>query len=191
MDTKQNALLTEYKVLRDEIISTYTKGATLMRFTWGGIAGITFAAVKFEIPELIFIAILLSITTWRERFNGTESVGKIGGYIQAVIEPQVEGLQWESMLHSVNETSKFIKNTQKGKFLHLITTRNGYAVIVSIIAFAYYYPATYKCVDIWYIAIMCLSLYLFCRTIKYGADCYGARVRWLKKFTKEYQKMES
>lgn len=100
--SRQDGLIAEYKALRDEILVTYTRRTSIQNIGTALFAGLQVAAFTQSIPELCIGGTLLILAFWHDDIRWVESMARWGAYIRLVIEPQVPGLQWETMLHKVN-----------------------------------------------------------------------------------------
>ena len=103
---EQEAILAEYNTLRAELIQYQQMNLQIPIFTLP--AAVAFMAYgfqqKYSVAFLAAIAILL-IALWYNRYL-LASVCSIGAYIYAIIEPKIEGLQWETILASKRAKEK-------------------------------------------------------------------------------------
>lgn len=115
MDSK-NALLEEYKSLREEIMRKQHARLYILAFTVAGIGTVTgvvlkgglvivqglnycaLALISFALGMLI-VALLLTI-------HHTQQIDLISAYIRTFIEPNVNGLRWESRWTCYRESKR-------------------------------------------------------------------------------------
>ncbi len=97
---EQEAILAEYNTLRAELIQYQQMNLQIPLFTLPVAAAVMAYGFqqKYSFAFLAAIAILLT-ALWYNRFV-LASVSSIGAYIYAIIEPKIEGLQWETILAS-------------------------------------------------------------------------------------------
>jgi len=97
---EQEAILAEYNTLRAELIQYQQMNLQIPIFTLPVAAAVMAYGFqqKYSFAFLTAIAILLT-ALWYNRFV-LASVSSIGAYIYAIIEPKIEGLQWETILAS-------------------------------------------------------------------------------------------
>jgi len=97
---EQEAILAEYNTLRAELIQYQQMNLQIPIFTLPVAAAVMAYGFqqKSSFAFLAAIAILLT-ALWYNRFV-LASVSSIGAYIYAIIEPKIEGLQWETILAS-------------------------------------------------------------------------------------------
>ena len=97
---EQEAMLAEYNTLRAELIQYQQMNLQIPIFTLPvAVAVMAYGfQQKYSFAFLAAIAILLT-ALWYNRFV-LASVSSIGAYIYAIIEPKIEGLQWETILAS-------------------------------------------------------------------------------------------
>ncbi len=89
-------IIDEYKELRSEIryyMEAGQKNENLALVVFG----VTLAAHSIDsYAFLVFGAILILYVLWVKKTRCTKAVLRVGAYIQVFIEPEVEGLQWET-----------------------------------------------------------------------------------------------
>lgn len=126
--TKEEGMIAEYQVLRDEINTDKTNRVNILGFTVAGIGAamafvlglessalVTYNNFSFGLItySLIMVLIALILTT-----NLTKSIARIGKYIGKNIEPNIQGLGWENKWRHegvVPRTPKFFKYAAKGQ----------------------------------------------------------------------------
>jgi len=104
-----NALLTEYKALRDEY-RMLAENARSYVYTSLVVTGVIIvAAVESGLPGSILLSFLFAAALWRHHAEAMGAVAKIGTYIEQFIEPEVDGLRWETMLRQVGSHAAPVK----------------------------------------------------------------------------------
>ncbi len=94
----QEALIAEYSTLRQEILQRIQM---TLQFTAAGLpVASAFIVYGFQAHNSIafLAAILTLVAALYYSSHGTNEIVKLGTYIHALIEPKVEGLQWETMV---------------------------------------------------------------------------------------------
>jgi hypothetical protein len=92
------AAIEEYKTLRAEILAHFDRRSSRLAVVWASISALLAAATVANVPELCCIALLLTNSGWVDELRWYDSMIRIASYIRIIIEPQIEGLQWETLL---------------------------------------------------------------------------------------------
>lgn len=94
----QEALITEYSTLRQEILQRMQMGIQLVAAA--GAAASAFAVYGFQAQSSIafLAAVALLIAGLYYGAATAKELIQIGTYISTLIEPKIEGLKWETML---------------------------------------------------------------------------------------------
>ena len=94
--TYNKAAIQEYEALRAEILAHFDRRSSRLAVVWASISALLAAAAIAKVPELCCIALLLTNSGWMDELRWHDSMVRIGTYIRIIIEPQIEGLQWET-----------------------------------------------------------------------------------------------
>ena len=102
----EEAILAEYKALRDEAMVFYTRRATVQNLATILFVGFQTAAFLQRIPELSIAATLIMVAFWSDEIRWIEMGAKIGAYIRVVLEPRVAGLHWETIIQKAHDPTR-------------------------------------------------------------------------------------
>lgn len=154
----------EYKALREEILTLSTRQGNRLTTAWAGFGAIISAASIGKIPELAWISLAIIGTAWRDHLILSESISKIGAYIEVVIENSTE-LRWEKTLtNSIERPRITCANSESTK--KIIFSEYGIASILSVfistIIFVSFFPMSLeRFISNIFIAIICsIPLYI-------------------------------
>lgn len=193
---KIEAMLVEYQILRDEIISDKENRMNTLGFTIAGIGTAMAFVLGLESTALekynnfsfgliayalIMVLIALVMTT-----NFTKSISRIGTYIKHMIEPNIEGLNWEQDWQSGLIQLKHIKlapkkrkersKERKGIFKNAARGQSrAYALYYFILATAIFTVSLM--VKLW-----ALPIYMMIITLLYLLNVYMCLNLWLRLF---------
>lgn len=111
------ALLEEYKALRHEIEQAYQLRLAVLAFTataWAGMAGWLIAnrALFYSEPTLVLLHIPL-VVIYLLLKAAERHVMRISTYIREFLEPEMEGLRWESRVAEFQQRSPFVLSTSQ------------------------------------------------------------------------------
>ncbi len=134
--TREDAIIQEYNSLRSEILAQFDPRSSRLAIVWAGVSALIVAGAIARIPEFACIALLIVSSGWIDEQRWFNNMIRIGSYIRIVLEPQVEGLQWESMMHSVNSGFKHRPVRQFRSLLLSTYGLFGIACIFSAIVFS-------------------------------------------------------
>ena len=102
----KDAAIQEYQALRDETLARFERRSSRLAVTWAGISALLATGAIAKIPELGCVALLLACSGWVDELRWFDRTMRIGSYIRIILEPQIEGLQWERALDLVEESQK-------------------------------------------------------------------------------------
>jgi hypothetical protein len=103
--TPDEAAIQEYSALREEILAQVDRRNSRLAVTWAGISALLVTGAIARTPELGCVALLLVCSGWVDELRWVDNTLRIGSYIRIILEPQIEGLQWERALRLVWEES--------------------------------------------------------------------------------------
>jgi len=126
-----NAFKDEFKALRDEILTTFTRRATMQAVGTTLFVALLSAAVIGKFPELSIFGTFLMIAFWNDDVRWNGDILKIASYIRNVIEPRVYGLQWETVLMLVDENHK--KNPSTFSRLRMVISRYPMTIVMGVV----------------------------------------------------------
>ncbi len=105
---EQEAMLAEYNTLRAELIQYQQMNLQISIFTLPIVAAVMAYGFQQKYSFAFFAAIAILLTAlWYSR-SVLASVSSIGAYIYAIIEPKIEGLQWETILALKREQENLV-----------------------------------------------------------------------------------
>jgi hypothetical protein len=129
--TYAKGAIEEYKTLRAEILAHFDRRSSRLAVVWASISALLAAATVASVPELCCIALLLTNSGWLDELRWYDSMIRIATYIRVIIEPQVEGLQWETLLSfALGRLSK----KRLGVIYMLFTTYSLFAIACMAVA---------------------------------------------------------
>jgi hypothetical protein len=128
----QEAMLAEYNTLRAELIQYQQMNLQISIFTLPVAATVMAYGFqqKYSFAFLAALAILL-IALWYS-ISVLASVSSIGAYIYAIIEPKIEGLQWETLLASKREKENLVSG--KSAILGIVIVYIVFSLICLLLA---------------------------------------------------------
>lgn len=104
----QGAMLAEYTTLRAELIQYQQMNLQISFFTLPVAAAVMAYGFQQRYSFAFFATIAILLTAlWYSRAV-LDRVSSIGAYIYAIIEPNIEGLQWETILAARREKEKLV-----------------------------------------------------------------------------------
>jgi len=120
MDRSDN-LLALYQLLRAEITQVDSQNYQVLGFTVGATAALVTAGVAQHAPlERSVVFALVVLVTWpcQRLMNGKRRlVWRIASYLRVVVEPQLEGIDWETHLAHL---------PRRGRYAQTLSTRAAY-----------------------------------------------------------------
>ena len=105
---EQEAMLAEYNTLRAELIQYQQMNLQISIFTLPVAAAVIAYGLQQKYSFAFLAAIAILLTALWYSISVLASVGSIGAYIYAIIEPKIEGLQWETILASKREKENLV-----------------------------------------------------------------------------------
>jgi hypothetical protein len=128
----QEAMLAEYNSLRAELIQYQQMNLQISFFTLPVAAAVMAYGFqqRYSFAFLAAIAILLT-ALWYSR-SVLDRVSSIGAYIYALIEPQIEGLQWETILAAKRKKENLVSG--KSAILGIIIVYSGFSFTCLLLA---------------------------------------------------------
>jgi len=128
----QGAMLAEYNTLRAELIQYQQMNLQISFFTLPVAAAVMAYGFqqRYSFAFLATIAILLT-ALWYSR-SVLDRVSSIGAYIYAIIEPKIEGLQWETILAARREKETLISG--KSAILGIISVYSVFSLTCLVLA---------------------------------------------------------
>lgn len=120
--------LDEYKELRSEIRYYMDLGQKAYQYAFLILAGVFVAGIQYQDPSLFFLSSTIIIVLWFNKIRCTICVYRVATYIERMIEPNFDELNWETCgrLHS-SQTTFLIRFFSHATFplLILISTTKG------------------------------------------------------------------
>lgn len=128
----EHAFKEEFKALRDEIVATFARRATIQSVGTTLFAGLQSAAIiTGNGPELSIIGTFLMIAFWNDDVKWLYDILRIGAYIRNVIEPRIYGLQWETVQMLVDQNHKEdLKGTSR---LRMVVSRYPMTILMGLV----------------------------------------------------------
>lgn len=126
---RNNNLLALYQVLRAEITQVDGQNYQVLGFTVGAtVALVTAGVAQHEPLERSVVFALVVLVTWpcQLLLNGKRRlVWRIASYLRVVVEPQLDGVEWETHLAHL---------PRRGRYTQMLSTRAAYNEWVIITA---------------------------------------------------------
>ncbi len=94
----QEALLAEYNSLRQELIQTIQMNLQISVGALPIAAGVATYGFQAQNPIAFLAAIVVLLSALWYTAENKKSMYLIGAYLYAIIEPKIDGLQWETLL---------------------------------------------------------------------------------------------
>jgi hypothetical protein len=101
---KEEAALKEYEALRNEILAYISREDKRLGLIWAGIGVLFGAAIYSKLSELSFLSFFLCLLGWWSNLGIRAAIRRIASYIEVCLEKKIIGLNWETVLHSVDDT---------------------------------------------------------------------------------------
>ena len=168
-----NAFKDEFKALRDEILTTFTRRSTMQTVGTTLFVALQSAATIGKFPELSIFGTFLIIAFWNDDVRWNGDILKIASYIRNVIEPRVYGLQWETVLMLVDENH--MKSPSRFSRLRMIISRYPMTIMIGIVfhimlvlKFSTFSPMRIKLNILFLLLAMLLSVRIFNRAVDFG-----------------------
>ena len=105
---EQEAMLAEYNTLRAELSQYQQMNLQISIFTLPFAAAVMVYGFQQKYSFAFFAAIAILLTALWYSISVLASVSSIGANIYAIIEPKIEGLQWETILASKREKENLV-----------------------------------------------------------------------------------
>lgn len=134
--------LEEYKALRAEIVALGSRQEARLSIASAGVAALLGLAALSRTPELACLALVLIASAWRDYLVLTDSVCRIGAYIEVVLEPALPGLGWEGVLSGAYNRDRQVKSRWSNLVRTAASSYGLFAVIcaVSVVLLFGIYP---------------------------------------------------
>jgi hypothetical protein len=171
MESLESQILAEYQALRDEIVATYARRATLQTLGTSLFAGLQTVAFLKDLPLISIAATFLILSFYHDDITLIDAMVKMGEYIRKFIEPHTDGLRWETIMSEdpIRKTPKATKRSLMLLSRYPMTVMVG--ILLSIWLFAISCPLTgwefYTCC-ILIPVLMSLSFFVFMIGSDYG-----------------------
>ena len=96
VDSKE-IILEEYKQLRAEIRHHLARRSLNMKFSFTITLGVIGFGFEVENSYLFFAGAVLICSLWLDELRRLRAIYRLGAYIEAIIEPELADLKWESL----------------------------------------------------------------------------------------------
>ena len=186
MDKKvsEEALLSEYNALRNEVLAMFNRNNTILNLTWAGISLTTGIAFYQKHPLLNLFSVALAFWSWIEIIRVRNAVAKIGAYVSISLEPQL-GLKWEQLRNIEDNT--WTNLSRFSLLIKAIITKNSFTILLSyfllLLLFAIYPKYDYQTLLFRWGAI-CISNILIFWGIILSMKSRNYRKVWIEYFEK-------
>jgi hypothetical protein len=138
-------MIEEFKALRDEVIRCESESLKITLYVFTGALVAASLAEKSWLPKLIIPVLFQIILLWgMQRYHSLSSTRlKLSTYIQVMLEPVLEGINWEHRNHRFNQLNprryyffnKFIRRPFQhfGHLFFLLTSLGFYLSIQALL----------------------------------------------------------
>lgn len=183
---RDEAALREFESLRSEIVTLLSRGDALLSMVWGGVAVLVAASAYSKLPELCFVAFVLAVQGWIEDLRRYDYFQRLGAYIEAVLEPLVNGLQWENSLSQAKEIVRSSRFASRRRIEALFADRWGLTTTAAlsgwlILAVAYVSEPPWR-IGL-NVGLLAVSAGILAATIARSRQTVGWRREWLAAFS--------
>jgi hypothetical protein len=179
----REAILVEYKALRDEQMVLYGRRAAIQNLGTALFAGLQVVAFIEGIPEISIAATMIILAFWHDDIRWVEAMVKIGVYIRDIIEPQVPGLQWHTILEKVadpqRQTPPLASSLARLSSRYPMTATVGCGLSVASLLYSGTGNTLQVSVNL---ALIALSVLLTIRLFVMETDRGGVHTRWKDRF---------
>ncbi|WP_420640807.1 hypothetical protein [Candidatus Leptofilum sp.] len=184
----QEAALVEYQALRQEINILWDRRSSRMSLVWATISALVAASALVELPELCILALILVNAGWSDELRWFDSMHRIGAYIHQILEPQIDGLQWENVQEAINRRSPrkyhWLSNLKSTYGLFALSSLSA-----SVFLYSIFYPdELFRHIIFWGFAM--IGVVFTASNIRKGIKRQIRRMRWEEEFSavaKEFQ----
>lgn len=183
--TYRDAAIQEYQALREEVLARFERRSSRLAITWAGISALLATGTIAKTPELGCVALLLVCSGWTDELRWFDHTVRIGSYIRIILEPQIEGLQWERALDLVEEPQKEV-GFLKRLFGSLFSPYGVFTVACitfSIILYAEFPPSS-LIRGVLFFCLFLIGLIFWIRVVGEAVNVPRRRRIWNERFSK-------